>query len=286
MMGGFLYQSPKLQLILIMYSFIVGISIGIVYSVFDTISIMLNLHIVNESAGEEIKLRNAKNKIIISKIFQFSIDFFFSVVYTVITVIFIFCANKGRFRFFMLAFAAVGFCFQCGVQQMHFQQIIVANAEHLIPDQTFRFPDHRGQVIALKHIMHVEAVGLHIFDQILRSVTVITDFQRQDLVILNQTFKPRIAVVIVHKVIAGQLQNTALHIDAVGQAVSGCGLFQLFSRKEKLCKYVQNAVFFDYDRAGGQVGGSGKVDTADAVAFAEIVQIQHGAGCGFHIQGR
>ena len=109
MMGGFLYQSPKLQLILIMYSFIVGISIGIVYSVFDTISIMFNLHIVNESAGEEIKLRNAKNKIIISKIFQFSIDFLFSVVYTVIVVVFIFCANQGRFRFFLIIFSVFGF---------------------------------------------------------------------------------------------------------------------------------------------------------------------------------
>ena len=70
-MGGFLYQSPGLQLTLIMYSFIIGISIGVVYSVFDTISIILNLHIVNKNRNTEIKLRNAKNKIIISKIFQF-----------------------------------------------------------------------------------------------------------------------------------------------------------------------------------------------------------------------
>ena len=108
-MGGFLYQSPKVQLILILYSFIIGISIGIVYSMFDTISILLNLHIVNCERTPEKKLQNAKNKIIISKIFQFSIDFLFSVVYTVIVVVFIFCANRGKFRFFIPLFSVLGF---------------------------------------------------------------------------------------------------------------------------------------------------------------------------------
>ncbi len=108
-MGGFLYQSPKLQLILIFYSFVVGISIGIVYSIFDTISIMSNLHIGKMEGFREQKLQNKKNKIIISKIFQFSIDFLFSVVYTVIAVVFIFCANRGKFRFFLMFFSLFGF---------------------------------------------------------------------------------------------------------------------------------------------------------------------------------
>ncbi len=109
MTGGFLYQSPKLQVVLIVYSFVIGVSIGIIYSMFDTISIILNLHIAKRSDYEEQKLQNAKNKIIISKIFQFSIDFLFSLVYTVIAVVFIFCANQGKFRFFLMFFSLVGF---------------------------------------------------------------------------------------------------------------------------------------------------------------------------------
>ena len=109
MMGGFLYQSPELQLILIFYSFIVGISIGVIYSIFDTISITLNLYIEKADEYREQKLQNKKNKIIISKIFQFSIDFLFSVVYTVIAVVFVFCANRGKFRFFLMFFSLVGF---------------------------------------------------------------------------------------------------------------------------------------------------------------------------------
>ncbi len=108
-MGGFLYQTPTFQLMLILYSFAVGICIGIVYSIFNTISIMLGLHIVNSKEKNQVPLQNVKKKTIISKIFQFSIDFLFSMVYTVIVVVFIFCANHGKFRFFMLVFAVMGF---------------------------------------------------------------------------------------------------------------------------------------------------------------------------------
>ena len=111
MTGGFLYQEPKTQLFIILYSFLLGVGIGVVYSLFDTIYIMFCPYIVSKESFDGKIQEGLKNKIKISKIFQFSIDFFFSVVYTVITVIFIFCANKGRFRFFMLAFAAVGFVF-------------------------------------------------------------------------------------------------------------------------------------------------------------------------------
>lgn len=92
-----------------LYSFLIGISIGVIYSVFNTISMLVDLYIVNSEEKNKINQQNAKNKIIISKIFQFSIDFFFSVVYTVIVVVFIFCANRGKFRFFMLVFALWGF---------------------------------------------------------------------------------------------------------------------------------------------------------------------------------
>ena len=109
MTGGFLYQEPKTQLFIILYSFLLGMGIGVVYSLFDTIYIMFYPYIVSKDGFNGKIQEGRKNKIKISKIFQFSIDFFFSVVYTVITVVFIFCANKGRFRFFMLAFAVVGF---------------------------------------------------------------------------------------------------------------------------------------------------------------------------------
>ncbi len=108
-MTGFLHQSPNEQLCLILYSLCLGVGVGIIYSFFDTISIILNLHIDTKRANFEKKLSSDKNKIIILKIFQFSIDFLFSVVYTIITVVFIFCANNGKFRFFVMMFAVLGF---------------------------------------------------------------------------------------------------------------------------------------------------------------------------------
>ena len=87
----------------------VGVSIGIVYSIFNTIYIMLGLHIVNCEEKNQASLQNVKKKTIISKLFQFSIDFLFSVVYTVIAVVFVFCANRGKFRFFLMFFSLVGF---------------------------------------------------------------------------------------------------------------------------------------------------------------------------------
>ena len=59
-MGGFLYQTPAVQLMLILYSFAVGVSIGIVYSVFNTISIMFGLHMVNCDEKNQAILQNIK----------------------------------------------------------------------------------------------------------------------------------------------------------------------------------------------------------------------------------
>lgn len=108
-MTGFLHQPPQQQLFLILYSLILGMSIGVIYTLFDTISIMLNLYIDDRCIEKGRKQQRSKNKIIISKIFQFSIDFLFSIVYTVIVVVFIFCANNGKFRFFIMLFSVLGF---------------------------------------------------------------------------------------------------------------------------------------------------------------------------------
>ncbi len=108
-MSDFIYSPPSEQLLLLLYSVCVGIGVGIVYSFFDTIYIVADLY-VDKYKEKEVKNQPCeKNKTIISKIFQFSIDFFFSIVYTIIIVVFVFCANNGKYRLFMMLFGVLGF---------------------------------------------------------------------------------------------------------------------------------------------------------------------------------
>lgn len=108
-MSGFIYTPPVQQLAQALYSLCLGVGIGLIYTFFDTIYITLDLYI-DLKAEKCCKYQSSvKKKIIISKIFQFSIDFLFSIVYTIIIVVFVFCANNGKFRFFMFFFAVMGF---------------------------------------------------------------------------------------------------------------------------------------------------------------------------------
>lgn len=108
-MSDFIYSPPSEQLLLLLYSVCLGIGVGFIYSFFDTIYMIVDLHI--DKCGEKRSENQPceKNKTIISKIFQFSIDFFFSIVYTIIIVVFVFCANNGKYRLFIMLFGVFGF---------------------------------------------------------------------------------------------------------------------------------------------------------------------------------
>lgn len=93
-----MFSSPQEQGILVFYSLCVGAAVEIVYEVFRFIVAFLFCISVNSKR---------KSKFYI--IFRFLLDILFSLIYTVITVIFIYGANNGAVRYFILLFSAIGF---------------------------------------------------------------------------------------------------------------------------------------------------------------------------------
>lgn len=96
-----IYTSPLKQLVTALYSVAAGVFIGAVYTAIRIAAVMLY-----GPSGEE-KRRAAVF------ITDFAADLIFSVICTIITVVFIYAANGGTIRFFMLLFAfagAVSFC--------------------------------------------------------------------------------------------------------------------------------------------------------------------------------
>ena len=136
---------------------------------------------------------------------------------------------------------------------MRLQQIVVADMHPTVRDQAFHLLKHRPQVFALKDIVHVKTETLHLLDEILRGVSVIADLEREDLILLDQPAKPRLAVVVVHKVVARQRQQTALDEDVVRNAVALDRIVDALFRKEELREDVELTVPLDDRTARSQV---------------------------------
>lgn len=92
---SFIYLSPKEQLILVLYSLIVGVSVGAVYSI-SRFLLYFTYMFFNRSGK-------------CAKAAEIILDILFSIVYTVIVILFIYGANNGAFRYFLLLNALIGF---------------------------------------------------------------------------------------------------------------------------------------------------------------------------------
>ena len=93
-----MFASPEEQGIIVLYSLCIGIVTGLIYELFRFTSVFVLF--ISEN-------RNKKSSF--SFIFRFLLDILFSLIYTLITVIFIYGANNGTVRYYILFFTASGF---------------------------------------------------------------------------------------------------------------------------------------------------------------------------------
>ena len=84
----------------------------------------------------------------------------------------------------------------------------------------------------------MKTVLLHVLNQILRRITVIAHLQREYLVILYQTHKPFITVMVINVIVPGKLQQATFDENVVRHTVTLNGFINPFRRKEKLCEDV------------------------------------------------
>ncbi len=93
-----MFLSPAEQGILVLYSLCIGIITGFIFEIFRfTAAVLLCIS------------ANSKKKSSVYSVFRFILDVLFSLIYTVIAVIFIYGANNGSVRYFILLFAVLGF---------------------------------------------------------------------------------------------------------------------------------------------------------------------------------
>ena len=93
-----MFLSPAEQGILVLYSLCIGIITGFIFEIFRfTAAVLLCIS------------ANSKKKSSVYTVFRFILDVLFSLIYTVIAVIFIYGANNGSVRYFILLFAVLGF---------------------------------------------------------------------------------------------------------------------------------------------------------------------------------
>ncbi len=93
-----MFASPEEQGIVVLYSLCIGIITGLIYELFRFTSVFV--FCISDN-------RNKKSSF--GFIFRFILDILFSLIYTLITVIFIYGANKGTVRYYILLFTAAGF---------------------------------------------------------------------------------------------------------------------------------------------------------------------------------
>ena len=86
---------------------------------------------------------------------------------------------------------------------------------------------------------------LHILYKILGRVSVISDLQGIDFVLLYQRPEPVVAIVIVHKIVTAQCKDAALRIRRIRQSVPLGGLLQLLGREKEMRQHIQLAVFLN-----------------------------------------
>ena len=158
------------------------------------------------------------------------------------------------------------------VNAMHFQQVVIPDMDQAVLKQALGLVDHAGQVFALSHIRHAEAVSGHILHQIAGAVWVIAHGQGIDLILLDQGGEPGVTIPIIDVAAFAQRKQPALGVQVVWQAVPRRSLLDGGRRQEEMRQNVELAAALHHDAAGGKVNRPGKVDTAHAVAPAKLLQ--------------
>ena len=121
--------------------------------------------------------------------------------------------------------------FERRVEQVRFKQIVIANMYKTVFYAAFHLMEHRRQVRALKHVVHVKTIRLHVLHEVLCGVPVVPDLQRKDLIILDQLAEPVVAVVIIDEVLAGSLKYSPVDICLIRYAVAFRCFLDLFAGK-------------------------------------------------------
>ena len=146
-------------------------------------------------------------------------------------------------------------------------------------EQTFDFLAYTIKVFSLKNTVHFEAVLNHVLNQILSRISVITDSQRVDVILLDHHSEPVEAVMIIDEVVPAGFQKPALDHQLIGHAVPFRGFVDLLARQPELSEDIELAVLLDHDDGSREVAGLRQVDASDRIALAEVVQVQRIAGC-------
>ncbi len=169
-----------------------------------------------------------------------------------------------------------------GIQQVHFQQVVVADVQPAVVQQALHLPQNRRQVGALVHVIHVKAVLLHLLHQILRGVAVVPHLQRVKLPALHQLAEPGKAVVIIDKAFPRGLQQPPPHIHIIRQVIPRLGVGQPRRGQKEPRQHMQPSVLFHHHAAGRQIRGARQVNAAHAIAAAQLFQPDGRAAGLFH----
>ena len=160
------------------------------------------------------------------------------------------------------------------IEQVHLEQIIVSDADPAVFDEAFHFIDDWAEVFALVNIICLESVLLEVLYQVLRTISVVPDFQRQDLILFHQHPEPVEAIVIVDEVVPRLLKQAALDECSVWHSVPGRGFVYLLPRQEELREDIQLPLLLNDCAAGCQICRPGQVYASHAVAASEILELQ------------
>lgn len=93
-----IYSPPLTQLMIALYSVVIGAFIGSVYSLMRSVYRSMKTMLCRGKAGPAF-----------FAVAEITVDIVFSVFYTVTLIIFIYAANRGVVRYFMLLFSLIGY---------------------------------------------------------------------------------------------------------------------------------------------------------------------------------
>ena len=90
-----------------------------------------------------------------------------------------------RFYLYQLRPALLCADLQRRIKHVNLQQVVVPDVDFSVLHKALNFLNDRVQVEALKNIVHMEPISAHLLNQIRCAVTVVSDFQRVDLLLLD-----------------------------------------------------------------------------------------------------
>ena len=130
---------------------------------------------------------------------------------------------------------------------MDLQKVIVSDMDLPVFQKPLCFLYHTVKVFTLVYVIGPEPVLFQVLDKVLRGIAVVSHHKRKYFILFHKPGQPFETVVIVHEVVSGCLEQSALDICVVRKPVPLCCFVDPLRRKEELRKHIQFPALLDHD---------------------------------------